>query len=380
MADPSYEVERISPAPGTWALGPDATARVWGETVESWPDASFANDPRWTSVVQEQFAPDGASLLVVRRGDDFAAAIPLIRAREWDGPLARDVRGMPIGAPVDLTDIAMAPAHRTGEVLDLALRRLQAEGDFDLLCFDRVRSRSHLITALQTSAFSSGLVDAGESAFCDVTTRERLSALSKDQLRNVDRLRRRAEKEYGEVIVRSATGPAVHTAPFEQFLVVESAGWKGAEGTGTALALDQRSQSFLREVMARFGAVNRARIDFLDIGGQLAAAQLGVRIGGTWHLLKIGFDPAFRAIGPGAILLRAFLDDMCDDPSVSEVNFTTNPRWADRWHFQTEPCYRVLIFGNTWRGRTLAAERLGRTLAKSLSQYLPLERSTSSAS
>ncbi len=379
MSKNRFEVDVVTHDPGGWSMGHSPLAQQWCRAANGWDGASFANDPRWISVVQEQLAPEGAELVVVRQDDDFVAAIPLIRAKEWDGVLARDVRGMPMGAPLDLTDVAIAPGYRTAIVLDTALRRVQADSEFDLLCFERVRRRSHLLEALPDSGFSSGLSDAGSSAFCDVTSRESLTALSKEQLRNVDRLRRRAEKEHGDVVVRSETGPGVHAEPFEQFLVVESAGWKGLEGTGTALALDLRSQSFLRAVLARFGAEDRARIDFLEIGGQLAAAQLGVRIGATWHLLKIGFDPAFRAIGPGAILLRAFLDDMCDDPGIREVNFTTNPRWADRWHFQTEPCYRVQIFGNTWRGRALAAERLGRTLAKSLRQYLPEERPTPTA-
>jgi hypothetical protein len=60
------------------------------------------------------------------------------------------------------------------------------------------------------------------------------------------------------------------------------------------------------------------------------------------------------------------LEEMAAHPEIREINFTTNPPWAARWHFQTEPRHHVAIFNTTWRGRLLYAERSLRERAKRL--------------
>lgn len=229
----------------------------------------------------------------------------------------------------------------------------------------RVRTRSNLLAALPSSGLPYALSDAGASAFCDVSHPDALKALSKETLRNYDRLRRRAEKDYGPVASDPVTDPAaLHTAAFDRFVALEDAGWKGTAGAGTSLAADTRAQGFFREVMRRFGEDHRARIDFLTINGRDAAAQLMVRAGPAWFLLKIGYHPDFKDVGPGGILLKAFLEEMVANPDILEVNLTTNPPWAARWHFQTEPVYHVYIYNTTWRGRALYAARSLKDLAK----------------
>ena len=101
------------------------------------------------------------------------------------------------------------------------------------------------------------------------------------------------------------------------------------------------------------------------------AAHIAIRSGPTWFLLKIGYHPDFKDVGPGGILMKRFLEEMRDDPDIAEVNLCTNPPWADRWHFQTEPCYNVRIFNRTWRGQLLAAARSVTEAVKTVRAHLP---------
>jgi hypothetical protein len=271
----------------------------------------------------------------------------------------------PASPAIDLADVRPCVADGAG-----ALRRfLGGHGGrpVDVLLVQKVRTRSHLLTALPDSGLAFALSDAGTSAFCDVSHADALKALSKDTLRNFDRLRRRAEKDFGTVAVERVTDPEpLHSTAFDRFVALEDSGWKGTSGAGTSLAVDTTAQTFLRDVLRRFGADRRARIDFLTIAGRDAAAQLMLLDGPTWFLLKIGYDPAFKDVGPGGILLKTFLEEMVDDPEILEVNLTTNPPWASRWHFQTEPVHHVHIYNSTWRGRILYAGRSVKELAKKL--------------
>jgi len=247
-------------------------------------------------------------------------------------------------AALSLSDAVSLPSAEKG----------LAETTWHSIHVSRVRTRSLLLRHLSESRVAHALSDNGASAFCDVSHLDSLKAISKDTLRNFDRLRRRVEKDFGPVLLDPVTDPALlHTTAFGRFVALEDSGWKGTTGAGTSLAVDTRAQAFFREVMRRFGEDNRARIDVLTLAGRDAAAQLTVRAGPTWFLLKIGFHPDFKDVGPGGILLKAFLEEMVANPDILEVNLTTSPPWAARWHFQTEPVYNLTIEGPPVRSPVL---------------------------
>ena len=268
---------------------------------------------------------------------------------------------------VDAFDLSLPSPADPAAVCAIIARVLRASGE-SVVVVPKVRQRSVLLSALSRGgSVRYALSDAGSSAFCRVDEPDALKRLSKEQLRNVDRLRRRAEKEYGAVAIETVTDPgALRDAAFARFVEIEDAGWKGTAGAGTSLAADARVGAFFRDVMHRFGRDGRARIDFLTIGGRDAAAQLMVRAGPAWFLLKIGYHPNFRAVGPGGILLKAFLEEMLATPDIHEVNLTTNPAWAARWHFESEPVYHVALYNADWSGRLRYAGRSLKEVAKAV--------------
>lgn len=302
-------------------------------------------DHHWAAAVEACLFPGSAALVPL--------APPRLRVLVVDTPDG-PVRG--------ITDVSLDLSDALGEAEPETLRLTQRE--WSSLRIPRVPARSNLLGALRGSGLRYALSDAGASAFCDVSSEDALKAVSKENLRNVDRLRRRAERELGFVAVDSVNDESVATTTFDRFVAVEDAGWKGASGSGTSLASNTRAQAFFREVARRFQQDGRARLDFLTIGGRDAAAQLALRAGSTWFLLKIGYNPDFKDVGPGGILLKAFLEEMVANPQIREVNLTTNPPWASRWHFQTEPVYHVFIYNNTVRGRVLYAGRSFKEVAK----------------
>lgn len=339
-------------------------------------DAAFPQDPHWMAALRHALMPGQLDLFVLREGTVAVGLLPLTPTSLKTGGMRVRMMGTPMDRSVDLTDALLLPSHRRADVLSAALSDLTREYPWDLIRFRRVRQRSHLLDALHGLEYRYSLVDAGASASCDVSSTDALTALSREQLRNVARLRRRAERDYGPVTTETIADSTVADASFDRFVALESVGWKGADPAGTSLALDAQAQAFFRDVMKRLQPFGRARIDFLSIGGRDAAAQLAVRAGHSWFILKIGYHPDFRDVGPGSLLLKAFVEEMCRASDVREVSLTTNPPWAARWHFRTEPTYDVLIYGRTWRGRALAAGRIGKEFLKSIRHRLPTRSDT----
>lgn len=329
----------------------DAHARDPTSAFSRATDLRLGNDAAYLGAIAERLRPEAAEFLVLESVGEPLALVPAFADYEERQGLRCALRGTPLGLGLDLSDVLLLPAARTREGIREVIRHVSTYMRTDLACFTRVPERSHLEVALKGESRLVTRLDAGRSAWCDVSSATALDVLSKNQLRNIERLERRAERDFGAVEVTSFTEPSVIAGAFERFLAIEDSGWKGAQSAGTSLLNAPILREFLRCAAARFATSGGARVDVLTIGGRDAAAQLGFRTGDTWYLQKIGYVPEFKDIGPGAILLREFLERMVADPTVNEVNFVTDPRWADRWHFRSEPCYTVVVHGSTWRGR-----------------------------
>lgn len=356
--------------------GPGTPSSPTDGVTPDGPPLSLGEDALWLQVLSETLLNGVPPLTILKDGSPLAV-LPFSRLK-GDTLIAGTVRaGAPAIAGVDSCAGWVHPVIPESHRIGVLLQRLSTAARWDLFSVPRAGARTALVRALTNSRAPHAFSDAGSCAFCDVSHPDALKATSKDNLRNVDRLRRRAEKDYGDLALEPLTDAAqLHTNVFDRFVALEDAGWKGTNGAGTSLASDARARAFFREVMRRFGEDHRARIDFLTINGRDAAAQLMVRAGPTWFLLKIGYHPDFKDVGPGGILLKAFLEEMVANPDILEVNLTTNPPWAARWHFQTEPVYHVYIYNTTWRGRLLYAARSVKELAKRFRDAYQTRRQT----
>lgn len=324
----------------------------------------LCHDARWMSAIGS-LTPDAPMLpVLVHDGGRLLGFLPMVETVESLGPIPIRVLGVPRHRAIDLSDVCFPLRAENDGLFESTLMALQAARRWDVIRYSRVRRRAQLLGALTRSSLRFSLSDAGASAFCDVSSPDSLKRLSKENLRNIERLSRRARQKHGPLVLQTLTDSSLGSTGFARFVALESAGWKGAHGTRTALAHDDAQRAFLHRLVVSFQSTGQARIDFLTIGGRDAAAQLAFHAGRTWFLVKIAFHPDFKDIGPGAILLKSFIERMRDDPEIQEVNLTTSPRWAERWHFETEPCFHVRIFAPSWRGRLVAASRTTRAWAR----------------
>lgn len=313
---------------------------------------AFCQRPEWYRAVQEHLQAD----LVFHGffdGDQLVAVFPLCVARPKT--LARaGSRHLETASHHDiyLADAVIHSDYEDRPWVDLLLAHVaNDEGERPhTIRFHRIRSGSCLLAGLRSDDRRCRRRPTGGSTYCACPDPSSLQRLSGKHLRNIDRLHRRAAREVGEIEHTCLARCDAVDRGFDELLRVEAAGWKGPNGARTSLSCAPESEAFFRAVMANFAAHDDARVDVLSIGGIPAAAQLAVRSGRTWNLLKIGFDDALSRLGPGNILLKLFIEQMAADPEVENVSLVTAPDWARRWHMETEPIYEVALFAGTVRG------------------------------
>ncbi len=123
-------------------------------------------------------------------------------------------------------------------------------------------------------------------------------------------------------------------AGVDDFLHLESLGWKGQEGT--ALACDPKQTEAFRWVADSFGRLDRVRFAEIALSGRVVASMCLFRSETDYYAFKIGWDPALERGCPGYLLaseLQAHLTDLpgCEriDGCASAGSFLDHV-WPDR--------------------------------------------------
>ncbi len=159
-------------------------------------------------------------------------------------------------------------------------------------------------------------------------------AVSRRRLSKLDRHRRRLAEQGTLEVVTSEEFSTIVPA-FEEFLALESAGWKGE--AGSAIAGRSADRRFFVDAVRRLAARSACRIDALRLDDRPLAIIVSIVSAGNLYAWKIAYDEAFARHSPGTLLLveltrniladdRLVAADSLSDPGSSHVE----PFWRER--------------------------------------------------
>lgn len=145
---------------------------------------------------------------------------------------------------------------------------------------------------------------------------------SKNLIKNIRRYRQRATESFTQTDMRILDVPeAMHDA-VARYGTLESAGWKGAEGT--AIHIDNAQGRFYAEIIARFAETGQAQVVEYWLDDQLAASRLVISCDDIAIILKTTYDEALSKFAPGRLLLHAYLEHAFAEKRNKAVEFYTN--------------------------------------------------------
>jgi len=152
-----------------------------------------------------------------------------------------------------------------------------------------------------------------------------------------------------------------------EFLALEAAGWKGAQGT--ALACREQDAAFFRSACAAAFANGLLHFLRMDLDGRAIAMLVNFRAGEGAFSFKIAFDETLGRFSPGVLIEIANLHAVQGDPGIDWMDSCAaadhpmiDSLWAER---RTITQYRIALKG---AGRGLAfalangVEAVGRRL------------------
>jgi CelD/BcsL family acetyltransferase involved in cellulose biosynthesis len=116
------------------------------------------------------------------------------------------------------------------------------------------------------------------------------------------RRRRRRLAERGELTFEVLDGSERLAALLAEGFAVEGSGWKTEEGT--AIISRPETEAFYRYVAEWAAPRGSLRLAFLRLDGKAIAFHFTIEEAGSAYQLKGGYDPVFRELAPGQLLVQ----------------------------------------------------------------------------
>jgi CelD/BcsL family acetyltransferase involved in cellulose biosynthesis len=324
--------------------------REWDLLAERLSAPPFLR-PGWFGAWHDAYGEGELRILSVRRGDELAGVMPV------------EIKGSATLSPTNTHTPLYGPLADGPELEGALVRELlaTAAGRIELAYADpAARWFSLLRDALPGQKRSER-----RSVMVETVTRPPYVSTaggwdayraqrSRKFLKEVARLRRRLA-EHGAVEFDVHSTVAGVDAALDEFVALESSGWKAREGT--AIASREASGRFYRN-LARWAAERGwLRLAFLRLDGRAIAAELDIACAGALYSLKSGFEPEYRAFGPGQLLTHDCVKLAFDDGLASYEFLGTDEPYKMSWTASTRERVRLRSFPRTVSGDLSALAR-----------------------
>jgi CelD/BcsL family acetyltransferase involved in cellulose biosynthesis len=129
--------------------------------------------------------------------------------------------------------------------------------------------------------------------------------------------------EKGEAAYSVARQPRDVLKRMEEFLLLESSGWKGKEKT--ALTIDRLRSAFAREAVYNLAAADKVRIHTIDLDGRAIASLIVFIASGEAYTWKTAYDEAHADCSPGKILMSKVTEWHLDDANIMRTDSLAVP-------------------------------------------------------
>ena len=327
--EPTIRGQRVDPR----ALGDDDLA-AWGRLADRAAEPNPFYRPQFLVPALVERGRS-ARLLVVRRGDEWLACLPVQRVAP--------TRRLPVPTLAALTDeyLFSGTPLLDGDALDIAaaglLALIRAERRAAAVLIGTWEPDGPVGQALDRAAARRGRALPRAGRFVRAGWRRADQphfpgpAFDRADRKELARRTRLLTKEIGapEVVDRSADPDAV-----ERFLAIENSGWKADHGN--PLASLPGDAAFFRRMCREMASIGRLEIVALESAGRTLAMECHLVDGRRFWSFKIGYDPELRKFGPGTILKARVIEgletrpiDLADSCAVAD-NAHMNRLWPDR--------------------------------------------------
>ena len=329
-----------------------------------WDELAARNDaspfvrPGWLLAWHEAFGRFPLHAVTAREGGELSALLLLQGTRgflssptNWHSP--------------DFDVIGSDPVARS-RVLQAALDAAPWRMTLSFVD-DSVVAEVTAAAVTQRRRAASSVIESSPYIDAPASFEEYSASLHKKVVREMRRRRRKLE-ERGDL--RLSVVQRADPTALGEFLAVEGSGWKTERGT--ALDQDPATRGFYESVARWADEEGWLRLMLLRLDDTVLAGDFAIHAGRTHYLLKTGYDPEYRSLGPGKILRWEVLTAAMHE-GIDTYEFLGDANeWKSEWTVTSRRRHRVYVFGRGPRAVTsveMPARRVARLGRERLRQW-----------
>lgn len=314
--------------------------------------------PEWIGAYVRAFAPRSRLLIATAyQGDRLAGLLPLVEERiPFRGLGLRRLRSA-ANTHSCRFDLLRAPGPEGEQAARAIWASLRDRPGWDLIELNYVPAGAALDELLAAAA-ADGFLISREPLYTspyiplvDVTDAAAVPA-SAHFRQNQRRRVRKAQESHG---IRLTRFDRADPAALGTFYKLESAGWKGRDGS--AISCHRATRQFYDEIAGAAAANGTLALYLLDLGEQPVAAFFGLMQKRRYYALKVAYDESYSFYAPGHLLVESVLRDILR-AGATEFDFLGPAmEWKAKWTQEGRDHSRCYIFRPGWYGRALQAGR-----------------------
>ncbi len=344
---------------------------IWASLIQTVQDISYYHSWEWASGVAEFLYTDtrGIVYFVVWQGETPVALFPLeLKGHRFMGVApCTDVSSLSHDH-ITFNDCLCSSGHDPVQLLQALVAELETftPSRWRLLGLHSILDGTPLRAAVASINGFQTLCHTGPSSYYFDCTDTSIDALLPSRLRRNLRRRERKAKKLGEITfayVDMRENSASEEA-LDSFFQLECSGWKGRSGKNTAISLSSSLTGLYRNLANATHNRYHCQINLMKIAGKPVAGQFCFLADESIHLIKIGFDEAYKHCAPGSLLLLELLRKSILCKNTRRIHLVTAPSWADRWHPKKLESRNVQIYNNSLPGSAqLLKARMRQTIS-----------------
>ena len=296
----------------------------------------------------------GITCLALSDGQRVRAIVPLERYRFGSFGLKMEAWGTPWQLFDICPDLICPDAEAKAVVIEHVLgwiRRLPGRQPAWLL-FDRIFEGSGALDCVKRHPDRAVCIDDyGAAAVfdCETTYAAFERRLSRKFNANLRAAGRRLQAMDGVRFV-NITDPVELQRELKVFLAVEASGWKGSDGTRTAICFRPDQRAYYEALVRTSATGSGIEINALYVGETCIASAICLRGGSEYAVPKIGHDESHAQLSPGHLLMQWIIRRCMDDPEIRRLNMVSNAAWLSAWRPLQIGRYRVTVGISPWFG------------------------------
>jgi CelD/BcsL family acetyltransferase involved in cellulose biosynthesis len=169
------------------------------------------------------------------------------------------------------------------------------------------------------------------------------AARGKNLRNNTKRQRSRLEKDGVTLQLETITAPEDVAQAIADYGCLESAGWKGTEGT--AIHPDNAQGRFYRSLLESYCRAGAGRIYRYRYGESVVAVDLCIANRDTLVVLKTTYDETIKSSSPASLMRFEYFRNLFSDEKIKRIEFYGRVMdWHTKWTNDLRTMYHVNFF------------------------------------